>query len=147
MTGYSAPGGGASGGLIGFTQYNPGANVSLAPPGAALTDVDSVHLIVGFNAPTNGKVMVRLTARANVTNTALQWGLRDASGIIAGTLGEIAYSPDQVNERATHTMYVANLVSGVAYSYRFAHAKGGATGTTSYGGNDGAAIMEVWPAL
>jgi hypothetical protein len=148
---FDASGGGS--GLIGFTSYNPVSLMDVLATSASFVDVDSTNLVVAFTGPPSGKVLVSLTAFANVSTTGntLAWNVRSGSSDVTGTNAAVHYfantsgSPDY-EHRATHRFVVSGLTAGTSYSYKWGHARTSGSGTvrTQCGGNIGPAVMEVW---
>lgn len=140
---------GAAGGsgLIGLTVYNPVSVATVAVTSTSFSDLDATNLVVAFTAPPSGRVLVRLTARANASSSSeLSWNLREASADLAGTAAVVAYTSGSQGNRVCHTAYVSGLVAGAAKSYKWGAARTFGSGTTDnqWGGTPGAAVMEVW---
>lgn len=149
---FDAAGGGT--GCIGLTTYRGASNLtySVTTTAAAMADVDATNLTVTFTAPPSGKVLVRLEALSDPPSAnAMHWGLRDASGLVAGSvtqyIGYATAANDNLDRRHV-TIPVTGLTPGTAYTFRWAARVTAGTGTL-YHGTDatnsfGTMVMEVW---
>ena len=145
--------------LIGFKKYDPDPIASIEASLQTLVDVDATNLVVPFNAPASGKVLVELSALASVNTNAVycEWGLREGAsvvGIAQPVVGSGNVTDDPVlplGARATAHFYISGLTPGAAHSYKWAHAasniSAGRLAHTIYGTQSGAsfgpAIMKV----
>jgi hypothetical protein len=145
---------GAAGGsgLIGRTVYYPAGDLSysLTSTSATLADVDATNLVVAFTAPPSGSVLVSAEfLRTSPAGNQSYFGLRDVSGLVAGTVQYSGHAPTANDDlhRVRHTWPITGLTPGTAYSYKLASKVSGGTGTLYYGlgaGTFGPIIMEVW---
>lgn len=138
--------------LIGYIQYEPSSEVTYNNSGASFAAYDATNLSVSFVAPTSGTVLVRLTARCQVTSGYGYFGLLDHTSHSqyadsAMVTGNISGSPIQT---FSVPIVVSGLTAGTTYQFDwaglgtglnlFVQGAAGAPGT-AYAGP---AIMEVW---
>lgn len=139
-------------GIIACTAYNPGTLVTYSTSTATVADVDATNLAVTFTAPPSGKVLVRLSALADLssaTSSALYWGLREGSTTLAGLA-------QAINSRAglqysNVVVVVTGLTPGSSHTYKWAFATNGNPGPVGhiYSGGEtdsnhgGASVLEV----
>ena len=166
----TGPGGApiAGGGLLACVQYAP----AVFHPYATYTDIpavaDATNLTIAFTAPASGKVLVRLTAVAQVLDVAGQtgyWCLMDhTTGAQVGTsvLVENVTSGSTAAQDVVWPLSVPILVTGLTpggsyqYDWGFMEGSHSAGGFHMYvqGGTGilltfyaGPAVMEVWSAV
>lgn len=140
------------GGLLAYVKYAPGSETIKTTTSTTFADVDASNLVVTFTVPSTGKVLVRVTAYRDLSNTAQYylWGLREGSSDIASSVAQATRN----SEAGMATILITGLTPGTSTTWKLSHAvTGGATGRTIY--HDGAvdathhygpAIMEVWAA-
>lgn len=141
-------GAGGGSGLIAMTAYNPGVKVVATRNSLTFADLDATNLAVTFVAPPSGKVMVRLSASAftDIGGNEHLWNLRDAVGDVAGTTVGCTSNSSNFNG-VTRVIQKTGLTPGTTYTWKWGWAVGTVGGVGSriqYGGNTGAAVMEVW---
>lgn len=145
----SGSGGGTS--LLASHIYNPATVVNFAASGSTYLEIDTTNMTVTFTAPASGNVIVVLTAFAQINNNStLGWGLRIGGVDVAGSKSEVLFTAasTQINARVSHHVLVTGLTAGNSYKYDWTSARtfGAGNANTSYGGNSGQAVMEVWSA-
>jgi hypothetical protein len=137
--------GGASGGILASTVYDPGTLAAYTTASTTLADVDATNLAVTFTAPPSGKVLIRLTATCQTSGdgATLDWSLRVGS-TDAGSIWRVAAT---VNVEARSVpLTIAGLTPGTSYTYKWSYRRTDASGTnvTIYAGaGAGPATMEV----
>lgn len=135
-------------GLLGVTTYAPGSVVERTALSSTPVDLDATNLAVTFTAPASGEVLVRLTASAESPEGDLLWGLREGESAVSAHFPEVisGYSvTESLRIRASAVVPITGLTAGAAHTYKWSIAKFvGSSAITSYGGNRGPAVMEVW---
>lgn len=148
---------GASG-CLAASSYSPAANTLFSTTSTAWADVDAANLLVSFTVPASGKVLVRLTAYADVSTNTQQyyWGLRSGTTNVNGSAGLATRSAD--GQTVSIACIISGLTPGAVVTYKWAHAvSGGASGRIGVGPGINAAnsstsagmppgIMEVFDA-
>lgn len=136
---------GGSGGLLGVTRYQPGADGTIRTFTTSDALADGTNLIVTFTAPASGNVLVRFTGTVNLSSTAgteLYWTLWE-SGALVGTHRAKVAGPG--NFLQVSTVFYVTGVSGGSHTYQWAGYKASANAALLSGGPTyGAATMEVW---
>jgi hypothetical protein len=145
----------ASGGANGETevdrvQYHPSSSVASTVSTSSLTAIDTTNLRLVFTAP-SAEVVVSLTALAFAAGggNELTWSMLDGASEVTNATARVALSPSSSSGsnqfRVTHRFIVDGLTPGVEYTWDWAQARTGGSGTvgTGYGGALGAALMEV----
>ncbi len=134
------------GGLLAYTVYNPGTAETKSTSSGTFVDADATNLKVTFTAPSSGKVLIRVSAVADNSGSAVEqyWNLRDAGGDVAGTAAGVWQGPEL--GRPAFVTIVTGLTPGNSYTYKLGFRRVG-TGTAYIyiGGDYGAFVMEVWP--
>lgn len=147
-------------GLLAGVSYDPAAAVTKATTGAlAMTALDTANLRLGFNAPTSGRVLVRLqgTIHGAATFPQILLGVLDGA-TVRGRVAPEGLPNGNLAATTFLTVQAQFLVTGLTSgsSYNFDAAYGVETGVAStglkYGGpNDttvnnafGAFLFEIW---
>lgn len=135
IDGSSVGGGGAGGGSIASTRYNPAASTDKTVNSTALADVDAALLSVAFTAPASGKVQIDLCAqvKGSAANTRTFWALREGSAVIANSM--VMVHEGTTPSRATASVIVTGLVAGQNYIYKWAAAASTGSTVLSAGGS------------
>lgn len=144
---FDASGGGV--GLIGVTAYHPASMTSVNTASSTLVDIDATNLVVVFTVPPSGKVLVCLSARAEVSNAGLDWGLREGSSVVTNSRAIVNYDNGADGPRGHYRVLFTGLTRGDVKTWKWAHANiASGTPGTRYGGtgagDPGQALMEVW---
>lgn len=135
--------GGAGGGMLASTIYDPATKVDASISSGTFADVDATNLAVAFTVPASGKVLVRLNGYAAAGANGISWGLREGTTNLDDRL--VRY---QDEGGSSATFVISGLTPDAAKTYKWSHARtvGSTTVITQYGGIQGAAVMEVWAA-
>lgn len=157
--------GGASGGLLGYTSYNPTAITTYTSSGSS-ADVDATNLTITFTAPASGIVLIALEAVASMTSSSASgegmWSLRTGTTNVVGSARSVlkGTAATASRQRIRTSIRLTGLVAGTSYTYKWAYrAQDGFSvntqivcGTPSgpeFSGTGtavGPAIMEAWAA-
>jgi len=150
--------------LLNGKLYNPAAMVSKTTIAAlALTALDTTNLRLGFTAPSNGIVQVRLAGTthgwsASPFNPSILLGVLSGSTVM-GVVSANGYPQAAVGASTTYVsvealFLVTGLTAGTAYTFDAAYGVevGVAASGLKYGGpNDGTAgtafggfVFEIW---
>jgi hypothetical protein len=146
----AAGGGGGGGGsaVIAYVAYEPASLATYATTSTAFVDADATNLAVTFTVPSNGKVIIRLTALAQIAPASGSnnwWALREGTT----TIKQRQAINSQGGLRVTTVPFVVTgLTPGASKTYKWAHrVLSGTTSTFFAGGTTtdfaGAALMEV----
>jgi hypothetical protein len=165
---HGLPAAGGGGGLLACVQYAPAVFQSYATFTDIPAVVDSTDLTIAFTAPASGKVLIRLTAVAQVLDSTGQtgyWCLMDhttgaqvGTSVLVETVTSGTTAAADVAWPFSIPILVTGLTPGSAYQYDWGFFEGshgpggfhmyvqGGTGVlpTSYAGP---AMMEVWAAV
>ncbi len=130
------------GGLLAYTEYEPGVQTDFTTTSTSYADVSATDLSIAFVAPRTGKVRLVLTGFAFNSSTANTnyWGLREGTTDLKGR----RVNSSNATQIAMVTFYVTGLTAGSAYVYKWSWKVNAGTQTLRQGGDNGASIMEAW---
>lgn len=141
--------------LLATTLYDPGTAVSASTGSTlAMTALDTTNLRLTFNAPTSGKVLVRIGTLVHGATTAPQvlLGVLEGSTIIGRVPGIGGYKTSAVATAQlalSGDFVVTGLTPGQSYSWDAAYAVQAAVATTNikYGGPDDTTSDNAWGGI
>lgn len=134
-------------GLMAYKSYHPASPTTKPTTSTSLDDLDSSNLVVSFDAPASGAVLVRLSALVGTTTGAkLYWGLREGSGTVADTVGQISAGFPGDWHRCSYVILVDGLTPGVTYEWKWGAYHVTSVVTHGVGGAEGPMVMEVFAA-
>lgn len=143
--------GGGEGAALAVASYNPGSMSTYTTTSTAAVDVDATNLAVTFTAPTDGKVLIRLTALAKMGNADQTWCLRNGSSVVTGTEVKVLNTAgvtgaDSAEFRHSAAVLITGLAANTSYTFKwgFKTSSGAVTASMFAGGAAGQAVMEVW---
>lgn len=148
--------------LLAGTAYDPATAVSKATTAAlAMTAVDTVNLRLSFQAPTNGRVLVRMNTVVYVGAAGVTpWMPLILLGVLDGSTVRGRMTPNYYASGATPAVSayaagvealftVSGLTSGTTYNFDAAYGVESAVAGTSiqYGGPNNATVHDAWGAF
>lgn len=116
--------------LLAVNRYAPATNTTFSTTSTTVADMDTTNMVVTFTAPASGKVIVRLSAYADISSNAQQyfWCLRDTSPALISGASLGAFRGTDGNPYSG-SIYITGLTPSASVTYRWAHGvTGGATG-------------------
>lgn len=133
-------------GLFAYTSYHPGSPTTINSASSA-GDLDSSNLVVSFNAPYSGAVLVRLSATVGSSSGAsLYWLLRQGSSTVTNTTRRIVTNSLDDWDLKTYEVIVTGLTPGVVYEWKWGAYHTGSSVAHALGGTEGPMVMEVFRA-
>lgn len=143
-----------AGALLAVTNYRAGADGAYSTTSTSFADVDAANLAITFTVPASGKVLITLTAMAEVE--ALNpnfgyWNLRESTSDISNSGGivlGINYGTEsgfnQITARVTHEVYLTGLAGTKTYKWGFKSNSTTKAHKIHTGPNNGPAVMKVF---
>lgn len=121
--------GGAIGqvGLIGFMRYSPAAILSGFAPVNTSTDISAANLVVTFDVPASGNVIIRQTAAATPYNSAgasgYYWTIREGGSDVGVGAGVFQNSTNTQEPQAVYSVvhHITGLTPGASKTYKWGH--------------------------
>lgn len=106
--------------------------------------VDASHLTVTFDAPSSGKVLVRISCIVVLPYGTAGIGIHNGSSVIADypitTAGGSILGPVSI------PLVITGLTAGATYTYKLAFKGAPDQGSMTIDATDAPAVMEVWEA-
>lgn len=129
-----------------MTPYAAGSDgATFTTTSLTLVDVDAANAVISFTAPLSGRVLVISSfACREAGGNNVYAGLRDSSGIIAGTIANVSSGASM--QRPVHRALITGLSPGAIYTYKLAFCCDAGTAAIWTGPTRGKISMEIWDA-
>lgn len=137
---------GTSAAVLAAASYNPATSASVTHNATSYADLDATNLVVTFEAPESGNVIVRLSTLCMPPGggQTMFWAVRAGTTVVDQSLSWIAQGT--TSERRNANLRITGLTPAQSYTWKWCW-KGSSTGTmTAYWGQSdgyGPATMVV----